>query len=104
MFYEDHPELLTEEEEEALEEELEENFDTMQWAAEMKVEEAVQPVLDRFEEQLSNQQAITAEGEIGVLAETLTIPGLMQQGTTKPHRHDSADIGERRFRRDGGSS
>ena len=57
VFYEDHPELLTEEEEEALEEELEENFDTMQWAAEMKVEEAVQPVLDRFEEQLSNQQA-----------------------------------------------
>ena len=50
-FYEDHPELLPEEEQPDMEE-----FDILQWAAEMTVEESMQPVLDRYDEQLSRQQ------------------------------------------------
>ena len=52
VFYEDHPELLPEDEQPDMEE-----FDTLQWAAEMTVEESMQPVLDRYDLQLSNQQA-----------------------------------------------
>ncbi|MEE2821721.1 MAG: DUF3526 domain-containing protein [Acidobacteriota bacterium] len=51
IFYEDHPELLSEDEQSHTE-----NFDTLQWAAEMKVEESMQPVLNRFNKQLAKQQ------------------------------------------------
>ncbi len=51
VFYEDHPELLPEGEEADMEE-----FDTLQWAAEMKVEESLKPVLARYDEQLLKQQ------------------------------------------------
>jgi ABC-2 type transport system permease protein len=51
VFYEDHPELLPEGEEADMEE-----FDTLQWAAEMKVEESLKPILARYDEQLSKQQ------------------------------------------------
>ncbi len=50
-FYQDHPELLTEEEQEEAE-----NFEAWLWASERAIDESVQPVMDRYDQQLLKQQ------------------------------------------------
>jgi len=52
IYFEDHPEFVPEGQEPDFE-----NFDTLQYAAEMNVEKTMQPLLDRYQEQLLQQQA-----------------------------------------------
>lgn len=52
MYFEDHPEFVPEGQEPDFK-----KFDTLQYAAEMKVEQTMQPLLDQYQEQLFQQQA-----------------------------------------------
>ena len=52
MYFEDHPEFVPEGQEPDFE-----RFDTLQYAAEMEVEQTMRPLLDQYREQLLRQQA-----------------------------------------------